>query len=587
MENDRHPVQQQPSEKAMDSTPVPEKESDPETQDGQTTNAVRSGSEDHQEVASGRPALSGLRLNIVVFGLWISLFLAALDSTIISTALFDISNSLHQTSKSAWVVTSYLLTYNAFVLLIAKLSDIVGLKPLLLGSNVVFLVFSIASGVARTMNQLIVFRAFQGIGASGLYCLVFVAILRLISLEKAGLYSGVISSVFALSNLLGPILGGVIVDNTTWRWIFYINIPLAAIATALLGLAIPASDDTKFTRQAFERLDFVGSFLSICWLIPLLFALQEGGGDYAWDSSEVIGTLVGGIVALIVFLAYEAWLQHRKGSAREPIFPIRFVRDPMQGLLLLNVLFTGFAFYTSIINLPQRFQTVNDVSASRAGVLLLTLTLVLPFFSLVAGAVTAKAPQVTFTLLIFGTVLILASTACFGAALPDGHTVAARQYGFEVLMGAGLGIISTTQYVILKMIFPPRDMAAGTGAMNMLRALGGCIGLAICAAMLSARLDDDLGAVLPGKSPEQIQLVKDSLHGAAHGFSAKEIAGVRRVYGRGYDDGFKVMIAFAGANVVVAGLLFLATYSRGGVDRLVADAKAAERGAGQPQDEQS
>lgn len=172
---------------------------------------------------SGNPQAYLPCLRLPYHSLWISLFLAALDSTIISTALFDISNSLNETSKSAWVVTSYLLTYNAFVLLIAKLSDLVGLKPLLLGSNLVFLVFSIASGVARTIDQLIVFRAFQGIGASGLYCLVFVAILQLISLEKAGLYSGVISSVFALSNLLGPILGGVIVDNTTWRWIFYIK----------------------------------------------------------------------------------------------------------------------------------------------------------------------------------------------------------------------------------------------------------------------------------------------------------------------------------------------------------------------------
>ncbi|KAH2185472.1 hypothetical protein KXV52_002908 [Aspergillus fumigatus] len=575
MENSMHPVQQEPTEKAMDSTQNTEKARDPESQTGKTTNEVSPGSEENQEASSGRPSMSGLRLNIVVFGLWISLFLAALDSTIISTALFDISNSLNETSKSAWVVTSYLLTYNAFVLLIAKLSDLVGLKPLLLGSNLVFLVFSIASGVARTIDQLIVFRAFQGIGASGLYCLVFVAILQLISLEKAGLYSGVISSVFALSNLLGPILGGVIVDNTTWRWIFYINIPFAAIATVLLGVAIPVSDDIRFNRQAFKRLDYVGSFLSICWLIPLLFALQEGGTYYAWDSSEVIGTLVGGIVALIVFLAYEAWLQRRRDSAREPIFPIRFVRDPLQGLLLLNVLFTGFAFYTSIINLPQRFQAVNEVSASRAGVLLLTMTLILPFFSLVAGALTAKAPQTAFTLLTFGTVLVLTSTACF-SVLPDDHAVADRQYGFEVLMGAGLGIISTTQYVILKMTFPARDMAAGTGAMNMLRAMGGCIGLAICAAMLSSRLDDELAAVLPGRSPDQIQLAKNSLHGETNGFSAEEIAGVRRVYGRGYNDGFQVMIAFAGANVVVAGLLFLATCRRGGIGRVVADAKAAE-----------
>ncbi|KAL4861954.1 hypothetical protein BDV12DRAFT_203491 [Aspergillus spectabilis] len=127
----------------------------------------------------------------------------------------------------------------------------------------------------------------------------------------------------------------------------------------------------------------------------------------------------------------------------------------MQGLLLLNVLFTGFAFYTSIINLPQRFQVVNDISASRAGVLLLTMTLM------------------TFTLLIFGSGLIFSE-------LPDDHAVVDRQYGFEVLMGAGLGIVSTTQYVTLEMTFPARDMGAGTGAMNMLRAMGGCIGLAFC-----------------------------------------------------------------------------------------------------------
>ncbi|KAL3474075.1 MFS general substrate transporter [Aspergillus californicus] len=509
--------------------------------------------------------------SILIHGrLWISLFLAALDSTIISTAVFDIANSFSSTSQSAWIVTSYLLTYNAFVLLLAKLSDLVGLKPLLLVSNAIFLVFSIACAVAQSIEQLIVFRAFQGIGASGLYCLVFVAILRLISLEKAGLYSGVISSVFALSNLLGPILGGVIVDNTTWRWIFYINIPLSAIAIVILGCAIPPSKDIKINREIFGKLDFIGSVLSICWLIPLLFALQEGGSHYPWNSGEIIGPLAGGVVALIVFVAYEAWLQHQNG-AREPIFPIRFVRDPMQGLLLLNVLFTGFAFYTSIIILPQRFQTVNAVSASRAGVLLLALTLCLPFFSLIAGAVLSKKPEMTFSLLIFGTVLILTSTACLSDLSID-RAVSKSQYGFQVIMGAGLGVVSTTQYVALKMTFAERDTAAGTGAMNMLRAMGGCIGLAISAAMLSSQLNSDLPSLL---SPELAQIAKESLSDA-NGLTVDELGLVRQVYGRGYDSGFQVMIAFAAANVITAGLLFLTTYRRGGVDSMVAAAKASQ-----------
>ncbi|PLB53453.1 MFS general substrate transporter [Aspergillus steynii IBT 23096] len=526
--------------------------------------------EESLEFARSGATITPLRLNIIVVGLWISLFLSALDSTIISTAVFKISSSFDSTSQSAWIVTAYLLTYNAFVLLLAKLSDIVGLKSLLLVSNAVFLVFSIACGVAQTMNQLIVFRAFQGIGASGLYCLVFIAILRLVSIEKAGLYSGVISSVFAISNLLGPILGGVIVDHTTWRWIFYINIPLSAISFLILFCVMPATGQFKFNRETLGRLDVIGSFLSVCWLIPLLFALQEGGSHYPWSSKEVIGSLVGGIVALIVFVAYETWLQ-RQNSAREPIFPIRFLGDPMQGLLLLNVLFTGFAFYTSIILLPQRFQAVNGVSASRAGVLLLTLTLVLPFFSLVAGAILSKKPEMTFSLLTFGAVLILTSTACL-SDLPTDKATSKSQYGFQVLMGAGLGVISTTQYIGLKMCFRPRDLGTGTGAMNMLRAMGGCIGLAICAAMLSAELNSSLPSIL---SPELVSVAKDTLR-EGNGLSASDLALVREIYGKGYDSGYQVMIAFAGANVIVGGLLIAATYRRGGVDKMVEVARASE-----------
>jgi hypothetical protein len=206
-------------------------------------------------------------------------------------------------------------------------------------------------------------------------------------------------------------------------------------------------------------------------------------------------------------------------------------------------------------------------------VLLLTLTLTLPFFSLIAGAVLAKKPEMTFSLLIFGTALILTATACFSDVSID-RAVSDKQYGFEVLMGAGLGVVSTTQYVALKLTFPERDTAAGTGAMNMLRAMGGCIGLAICDAMLSSRLDDDLPRVLSGNLG-LIRVAKESLNSAT-GFSADQLTLVRRVYGRGYDDGFQVMIAFAGANVVVAGLLFLSTYRKGGIDQMVAAAKASE-----------
>lgn len=233
----------------------------------------------------------------------------------------------------------------------------------------------------------------------------------------------------------------------------------------------------------------------------------------------------------------------------------------------------GFAFYTAIIILPQRFQAVNHVSASRAGVLLLTLTLTLPLFSLISGGILAKKPGMTYSLLIFGAALVLTATACFSDLSVD-HLVSDRQYGFEVLMGSGLGVLSSTQYVALKLTFLNRDTATGTGAIYMLRAMGGSIGLAVCDAMLSSRLDNDLPMVL-SDNPELIRIAKESLN-TASGFSADQLALVRQVYGRGYNDGLQVMIAFAGANVVVAGLLFLNTYRRGGIDGIVAAAKMSE-----------
>ncbi|KAL4884292.1 major facilitator superfamily domain-containing protein [Aspergillus karnatakaensis] len=524
------------------------------------------------------PALSALRTNIIVLGLWISLFLSSIDSTIISTSVFAISNDLHGSSQSSWIVTAYLLTYNAFVLILAKLSDLVGLKPLLLISNVAFLVFSIACAVAQTIEQLIVFRALQGIGASGLYCLVFVAILQLISLEKSGLYSGIISSVFALSNLLGPLLGGLIVDNTTWRWIFYINIPLGALAIVILALAMPGTSIPTANRQTLARLDTIGAILSVGWLIPLLFALEEGGSHHTWSSSVIIGTLTAGFVALVLFLAYESWVDYRaakKTSAQESIFPIRFLRDPLQGLFLATIFLTGFAFYTSIITLPQRFQSVNAVSAARSGVLLLALTLCLPFFSLVAGMVLGKKPQWTMHVFLVGTVLMLTATACL-SDLDTGRNVANRQFGFQVIMGAGLGGVSTAQYFALKILFPPSDTASATGAMNMLRALGGCVGLAISTAMLSTQLSNNLSSFLTG---DEVARVRASWAEAAGTLSTNNQDAVRTLYGQGYNKGFQVMIAFTGANVLVCALLGWVWRRGGGVERMLEAVKAANANA--------
>ena len=223
----------------------------------------------------------------------------------------------------------------------AKLSDVWGLKILLLSCATIFLVFSMACGVAQSMVQLIVFRAFQGIGGSGLYSLTFVAIIRLIVPEKIGFYSGVISSVFAMANLLGPLFGEIISDRTTWRWIFFIKYvalcswiltlltvsysgPIIAIALVLLFVSLPPLKDGKTNRERIRSLDSYGGILSVCWPIPLIFALQEAGA-YQWSSGVIVGTLVVGIALFIIFGLYEGWVTYR--TPKDPIFPMHFLRN--------------------------------------------------------------------------------------------------------------------------------------------------------------------------------------------------------------------------------------------------------------------
>lgn len=197
------------------------------------------------------------------------------------------------------------------------------------------------------MVQLIVFRAFQGIGGSGLYSLTFVSIMKLVSPQKVGFYSGIISSVFAMANLLGPLLGGIISDRTTWRWIFYLNGPAIAVAMVLLFVSMPTLQDGKSNLERVRGLDSIGGILSVCWPIPLLFALQEAGVSYSWSSGVIVGTLVTGIVLLIIFGIYESWITYR--TTKDAIFPVQFLQNPAMRLILLQVLSTPRSKISNIV----------------------------------------------------------------------------------------------------------------------------------------------------------------------------------------------------------------------------------------------
>ncbi|KAI1454901.1 putative MFS multidrug transporter [Annulohypoxylon moriforme] len=494
--------------------------------------------------------LHNTQLSLVILGLWISLFLCSLETTIVSTSLIHIANDLQDLSNAGWIVIAYLLTFNAFILIWSKLSDTFGTKWLLLSANLVFCIFSIACAVSKTMVQLIIFRAFQGIGGSGMYSLTFVILAQVVPMDKLGICTGILSSVFALASLLGPILGGVISDRSTWRWIFWLNVPGVAVAFVILGKFMNSGKSSQQVRKSMKTMDIVGAFLSLAWAILLIFALQEGGKAYEWNSGVIIGTLVSGIAMLIVFAIWEWWTYRYTNT--DSLFPVGLLKRSVVVLLFLNLLLLGFTFYVPVIQIPQRFQYVNGQTATRAGILLLPLTLVSPTTALVAGSLVGRHRLWAPGLTILGGCLNLVGITLMSTLTVD-NAVPGAQFGYQVIIGMSLGLMTPTLLYILKVEVPEKQMAGAMGVGNMGRTLGGCIGLAICGSLLQSELNKELPKFL---TPQQIQAISASSGSASEVLTPEQLIRVGRVYGDGFDLEFKGLIAFAGLSVITAVLLW-------------------------------
>ncbi|KAF2280872.1 MFS general substrate transporter [Westerdykella ornata] len=475
--------------------------------------------------------------------LWLSLFISALDTTIITTSLIKISSSFDALERGAWLITTYLLTYNAFIMISANMSDIFGLKFALVACCICFLIFSLACGGAQTMVQLIVFRAFQGIGGSGLYSLVFVAIIKLITPEKASFYSGVISSCFAIANTLGPVLGGVISDRSSWRWIFFMNGPIVGTALVILFFSMPGLGDGESKIERLRGFDAIGGVLSVCWPIPLIFALQEGGVRYAWSSAIILGTLIAGLAGLLIFGIYEAWIPFR--TKKDAVFPIKFFTNPSMVLLLLCMFLLGMPFYVAVIQLPQRFQAVNGTSAERAGILLLPVTLMTPFGAMLGGLLMGRKIAAEY-LLILSTGIASVGIGLL-SSLPTSVGFWPGTYAYEIITGLGLGLASPVYYFLLYTSVEDKDIAVGTGALNMLRTLGGCVAVAICSAIHNTILDDRLPSILPSSQSALIENF-DRLDNLPPGVKTQ----LGEIFGHSYNRQFQAILGFSLLNFVVA-----------------------------------
>lgn len=306
--------------------------------------------------AAAPPVLDRRRRNIVFVTVTLGVLLAALDQTIVGTALPTIVAELGGASHMSWVVTSYLLAETVATVLVGKFGDLFGRKVVFQISAVVFITGSFLCGLATDMLLLITWRAVQGVGAGGLMVTAMALIADVIPLRERGKYQGAMGAVFGVSTVVGPLLGGLFTDHLTWRWAFYVNVPIAIVVVIAAARTIPA------VRAAHKpKIDYLGIALVAVGASALILATAWGGNEYAWGSPVIIGLFAGGLVALAFFCLVET-------RAREPMLPMRLFRNPVFSVCAVLSFIVGFAMLGALTFLPTYLQYVDGDSADRKSV---------------------------------------------------------------------------------------------------------------------------------------------------------------------------------------------------------------------------
>ncbi|KAF9929857.1 hypothetical protein BGZ67_006116 [Mortierella alpina] len=426
-------------------------------------------------------AISHRAAILLFIGLAMATFLASLDGTIIATALPKIASDFRAQSQMSWVATAYLLTYNAFQPLYGKFSDIFGRKIMILFASVTFMVGSAGAGGATSMTMLIVFRAIQGLGGAGLLSIVLIIISDIFPLEERPKYQSIIWSVFGISSVVGPLLGGVFVQQSTWRWCFLINLPLGVvtIVSVLLFLRLPF--ERQELKMQLARIDYLGTFLIIVAVICLLLPITWGGTTYAWDSAVIISLFC----VAVVLIALLMWVESR---AYEAIIPPRLFLNKTVAMLFGVNFLTGMGFLGVIFYAPIYFQVVKGVGATASGLHLLPMVLGLVIASIGSGALLSKIRDYRIFIWMGTMTMSIGIGLC---VLLDAESGMGQQIGFLLLVGVGIGLILQTCMLAAQAAVEKKDMAVVTALCGFMNSIGGGIGIAMCSALFNNHLADN------------------------------------------------------------------------------------------------
>jgi EmrB/QacA subfamily drug resistance transporter len=417
--------------------------------------------------------LSHRQILVVMSGLMAGMFLAALDQSIVGTALPRITSELGGLDKLSWVVTAYLLTQTASTPLWGKISDLYGRKLIFQAAIVIFLIGSFASGAAQDIEELIAFRAVQGLGGGGLFALALATMGDVVPPRERGRYGGYFGAVFGTSSVLGPVLGGFFADGPGWRWIFYVNIPVGLIALFVTSAALKI----PHTRRD-HVIDYLGATTIVASVSSLLLFTTWSGPDHGWTSPLSLTLVAAGVLLAVAFVFVEA-------RASEPIIPLELFKISVFSTANLYSFLLGFAMFGAIIFLPVYYQVVKGFSPTQSGLAFLPMVVGLFSTSISSGIVMSRTGRYRIFPIVGSITVIVALLLLsqIGVTTPYWQTAL-----MIYLFGAGLGFSMQIVVTIVQNAVDRRHMGTATSSVAFFRSMGGTFGAAVFGAVLSSRL---------------------------------------------------------------------------------------------------